>query len=71
MIILTEEAPEVGLKAGDAGTIIHIHRKGEAFEVEFQALDGHTVAVATVVVSLLRPISPEDISHARQRELVG
>ena len=67
-VVLTKDIPEEGLKAGDVGTIVHIHRQGEAFEVEFQALDGHTLAVSTVLASDLRPVSPEDVSHARHRE---
>ena len=52
-IVLTCDLPDEGLRAGDVGTIVHVHRHGEAFEVEFQALDGHTVAVATVMASQL------------------
>ncbi|MBI4310761.1 MAG: DUF4926 domain-containing protein [Chloroflexi bacterium] len=71
LIILTEDIAEEGLEAGDVGTIIHIHRKGAAFEVEFQAVDGHTVAIATVLASQLRPVSSRDVSHARPMELVS
>ena len=39
------------LKSGDVGTIIHIHPKEEALVVEFMALDGDTVAIATVLPS--------------------
>ncbi len=70
IVILSREMPEEGLEAGDVGTIVHIHRKGEAFEVEFQALDGRTVAIATVLANQLRSVSATDISHARQIELV-
>lgn len=70
MIILTKDILEEGLKAGDVGAIIHIHRKGEAFEVEFQGVDGHTIAIATVLVVQLRPVSSVDVSHARQRAIL-
>ena len=50
-IILTEDLASGRLKGGDVGTIVHIHRGGEAFEVEFLALDGNTAAVATVPAS--------------------
>ncbi len=71
LVILIEAIPDEALEAGDVGTIIHAHRKGEAFEVEFQALDGHTIAIATVLASQLRPISSRGISHARSIELVS
>ena len=64
-VVLTSDLPEEGLRAGDVGAIVHVHRQGEAFEVEFLALDGHTVAVATVMASELRPVTTRDITHAR------
>ena len=68
-IVLTGDLPEEGLKAGDVGTIVHIHRQGEAFEVEFLALDGNTIAVATVLASQVRPVTDQDVTHARPLEL--
>lgn len=44
---------------------MHVHRDGEAFEVEFLALDGNTAAVATVPASRLRPVTATDLTHAR------
>ena len=69
-IVLTSDLPEEGLKAGDVGTIVHVHRHGEAFEVEFLTLDGDTVAVATVLASQVRAVSNKDITHARQMGLL-
>ena len=68
-IVLTSDLPEEGLKAGDVGTIVHVYRQGEAFEVEFLALDGHTLAVATVTATELRPVTMRDITHARATEI--
>ena len=64
-IVLTDDVADPALKAGDVGTIVHVHRDGEAFEVEFLTLDGHTAAVATVSSSQVRPVSRADITHAR------
>ena len=36
-IVLTDDVDDPGLKAGDVGTIVHVHRDGEAFEVELGA----------------------------------
>ena len=66
-IILTSDIPEDGLKAGDVGTVVHVHRGGEAFEVEFLTLDGETAAVTTVLASQVRSVTNRDITHARPR----
>ena len=68
LIVLTTDLPDKGLITGDVGTIIHIHRNGEAFEVEFLSLEGDTVAITTVLESQARGVSNRDITHARQME---
>ena len=65
-IVLTQDLAEEGLQAGDVGTVVHIHREGAAYEVEFITLTGRTVAVATVLPSQLRPVCQHDISHVRE-----
>lgn len=65
-VVLTSDIPTDGLKAGDVGTVVHIHRAGTAFEVEFMTLTGQTVAVATVLAAQCRPVSQRDISHVRE-----
>ena len=57
------------LKPGDVGVIVHIHADGEAFVVEFMALDGDTVAIATVLRSQARPVTGADLTHARNMEI--
>jgi hypothetical protein len=68
-VVLTSDLPEVGMKAGDVGTVVHIYPHGEAYEVEFFTLHGKTAAIATVRSSQLRPVSPHDIVHARTSEV--
>ena len=65
-IVLTQDLLGEGLQVGDVGTVVHIHREGEAYEVEFATLTGQTVAVATVLASQLRPVGRQDIAHARE-----
>lgn len=65
-IVLTASVPDEGLEAGDVGTVVHVYADGGAFEVEFAALEGRTIAVATVEVSHVRPLSDRDITHARE-----
>ena len=65
-VVLTKNLPEENLEAGDVGTVVHIHKNGAAYEVEFVTLAGNTVAVATVEASDLRPVGKRDISHVRE-----
>ncbi|MGA2855036.1 MAG: DUF4926 domain-containing protein [Verrucomicrobiota bacterium] len=65
-VVLTESLPAENLEAGDVGTVVHIHKDGAAYEVEFVTLAGNTVAVATVEASDVRPIGKRDISHVRE-----
>ena len=65
-VILTVAVPEGGLEPGDVGTVVHIYRDGQAYEVEFVTLDGHTAAVATLEASQVRPVSNREITHARE-----
>ena len=53
------------LQPGDVGSIVHIHQGAKAFVVEFAALDGETVAIATVLPSQARPVTSADLTHAR------
>ena len=65
-IVLTQDIPDEGLKAGDVGTVVHIHRDAAAYEVEFTTLTGRTLAVATVLSAQLRPVNARDVSHVRE-----
>ncbi len=57
---------EESLEAGDVGTVVHVYGDGKAYEIEFVALDGHTTAVATVESHQVRPVTPNDMTHARK-----
>jgi len=65
-VVLTEDLSDEGLKAGDIGTVVHIHRNGEGYEVEFMTLAGDTVAVASLMNSQVRPVTRQDIAHVRE-----
>ena len=65
-VVLRREIREEGLKAGDVGTVVHVYGKGEAFEVEFVALNGETVAIATLLASQVRPVHKREITYARR-----
>ncbi len=66
-VVLMEPLPVLGLEAGDVGVVVHVHRDGEAYEVELLTLDGDTVAVETLLSTLVRPARRDDIPHVRER----
>ena len=70
IVVLTVPLPSEGLEAGDVGTVVHIHKDGQAYEVEFLTLDGNTAAVATVEASQVRPVTKRDITHTRKFSIV-
>jgi hypothetical protein len=64
-VVLAVDLPAHRLKAGDVGTIVLVHAGGAGYEVEFVALDGETIAVATLAAAELRPVGRREIVHAR------
>jgi len=64
-VVLTADIPEHGLTAGDIGTVVMVHEAGRGFEVEFVALDGETLAVASLSAAQIRPVAHREIAHAR------
>ena len=65
-VVLTADLPGENLKAGDVGTVVHIHKNGAAYEVEFFTFAGETITVATVEASNVRPVGKRDVSHVRE-----
>lgn len=65
-VVLIANVPTEGLVAGDVGTVVHIYRDGQAYEVEFFTLEGKTAAVVTLEVSQVRPVGKREITHARE-----
>lgn len=65
-VVLTEDLPSERLRAGDVGAVVHVHRGGEAYEVEFVTLAGETIAVTTFAPRQLRAVGPRDLAHVRE-----
>jgi hypothetical protein len=65
-IVLTRDMMAEGLKAGDIGTVVHVHPGGTGYEVEFMTLAGETVSVVTLLSEQLRAIARRDIAHIRK-----
>ena len=73
-IVLTDNvAGDEGeeLRAGDVGIVVHVHPDRGAYVVEFLTLDGDTAAIATVLPPQARPVSNNDITHARPAEIIA
>lgn len=64
--ILKIDLPSTGLMAGDIGVVVHVYEHAKAYEVEFIALDGNTLAVETLDADKIRPIRDREIPHVRE-----
>jgi hypothetical protein len=65
-VVLAAPVPSEGLVVGDVGTVVHVYRDGQAYEVEFTTLAGKTAAVVTLEASQVRPVGTREITHARE-----
>jgi len=65
-VVLTTDVPNEGLEAGDVGTVVHIHKGGEGYEVEFMTLTGETVAIVTLLAGQVRQLTRRDLAHTRE-----
>lgn len=65
-VILAAIVPDEGLVAGDVGTVVHSHKGGEGYEVEFVTLTGEPVAIVTLLAGQVRPLNRRDLAHARE-----
>ncbi len=63
-VVLKRDRPDVGLRTGDIGAIVHRYVPG-GYEVEFVTGGGDTVAVLTLSDADVRPLAPGEILHAR------
>ena len=70
-VALTVNLPNHGLTAGDVGAVVHVYKGGKRFLVEFTTFDGSTVAVTKVADTQIRPLSRNEIHHARRFEPVA
>lgn len=63
-VVLTAARPEVGLRPGDIGTVVHRYDEASA-EVEFTTAAGDTIAVVTLPVAHLRAPTAADVVAVR------
>ncbi|MCX7011278.1 MAG: DUF4926 domain-containing protein [Candidatus Sumerlaeota bacterium] len=64
-VVLAVDLPANGLETGDVGTVVLVHKNEAAYEVEFVALNGETIAVVTLPAAQVRAALPHEIPHVR------
>ena len=66
-VALTINIPKYNLRTGDVGTVVMVYNNGEAYEVEFIATDGSTIAVETLLSKQVRStFGKKEIMHLRE-----
>jgi hypothetical protein len=68
-VALTTALPERGLVAGDVGTVVHVFKDNRSYMVEFTTYEGTTVALAKVAPGDVRPLTHNEVHHARSFDL--
>jgi hypothetical protein len=69
IVALTHDIAGYGLKQGDIGAVVHCYQVEAAFEVEFVAVDGKTIALLTLNRADIRPIGGiehREVLHVRE-----
>lgn len=68
-VVLEKDLPEKALKSGDVGTVVAVHENADGgvadYTLEFFALSGETVAIATVNADAVRMAGSNEVTHAR------
>ena len=65
-VVLTTDLPGAAFQSGDVGTVVLIHADGTGYEIEFTTLTGETLDVVTVPADAVRPVTANEIAHARR-----
>lgn len=68
-VVLRVDKPELGLEAGDVGTVVHVYGGGAGYEVEFTTLTGHPLGVLTLAPEEVRAVEKSDLLHVRRAEV--
>ena len=68
--VLTRDVPEEGLRRGDVGVVVDIHREADGkvvgYTLETFTIEGESVAVVSVLAEAVRPTTAADVTTARQ-----
>lgn len=69
-VFLLADIPEVGLHAGDVGTIVLATLGNPVYEVEFVDYSGETRALLPLHENQIRPIQAQQLPHVRPLQVV-
>jgi hypothetical protein len=64
VVVLDKELPELGLRRGDLGTVVHVYEP-DGLEVEFVTASGRTEALLTLSLRDVRPVVDSDLIAVR------
>ena len=64
-VALTRDLPQHGLLKDDLGAVVVVYDQ-RAYEVEFVALDGKTIALVTLPQDAVRAVRAREIAHVRE-----
>ena len=64
-VALTRDPPQHGLLKDDLGAVVVVYDQ-RAYEVEFVALDGKTIALVTLPEDAIRAVRAREIAHVRE-----
>ena len=65
LVVVVADLPDRSLRAGDVGTVVHVHAGDTAYEVEFTTLNGRTVRIETLRVGQVRAATGDELLHVR------
>lgn len=65
LVVLDVDPTDARLTRGDVGTVVHVYKDRQGYEVEFVDGGGSTVALITVGPDDVRPIKRGELLHAR------
>jgi hypothetical protein len=64
VVVLDKDLPELGLRRGDLGTVVHVYEP-DGLEVEFVTASGRTEALTTLKSREVRPVVDTDLIAVR------
>ena len=63
-VVLNRDLPELGLRRGDLGAVVHVHEP-DGLEVEFVNASGRTEALVSLSAADVRAIAESDMVSVR------
>jgi hypothetical protein len=64
-VVLTRDLPELGLRAGDLGAVVHV-TPPDGLDVEFVRASGQTQALVTLPEEAVRPVQDVNLIAVRR-----